>query len=74
MPSPIEFRFFLRLATIEDVAQGLQPVRQMTASGPQMYCPPVLQFRYKEKGADGALQWSEFEEIRYVREGDGETH
>ena len=74
MASPIEFRFYLKLATIEDVANGIQPVRQMTNNGPQLYCPPVLQFRYKEKGADGSLQWSPFEEIRYIREGDVEPH
>lgn len=74
MAVPVEFRYLLRLATIEDIANGVQPIRQQTGAGVQLFCPPVLQFRYREKGEDGGLRWSAYRDVMYEREGDPPPH
>ena len=71
--SPVEFRHYLRLATLEDIAAGMQPLRQQTANGLQLFAPPVLQFRYKVKG-EGGVEWSPWSDINYAREGDELAH
>lgn len=80
--SPIEFRHYLKLATIEDIAQGMQPLRQQTARGLELFAPPVLQFRFKVRGpvlqeggaVESGMVWSDWQEIRWVREGDPTEH
>ncbi len=71
--SPIELRQYLRLATLDDIAAGMQTLRQQTAKGLQLFAPPVLQFRYKQKGESG-VEWSDWQDINFAREGDESAH
>jgi hypothetical protein len=76
---PIEFRYFMHVFTLDDIARGLQPIRM-----PQgIFAPPMLQWRYRQrvsvKSASDNIaemvhesQWSEWRDVPYVREGDGE--
>ncbi len=70
---PIELRHYLRLATMDDIAAGMQPLRQQTASGIQLFAPPVLQYRYKTK-SENVVEWSPWLDINYAREGDELAH
>jgi len=75
MPGPVEMRQFFRKATIEDIANGLQPLRQMTGAGPQLFWPAVLQYRFKEKDAEsGKVVWSPWIDVLFEREGDPPPH
>lgn len=71
---PIEIRYYLKLATLDDIVNGIQPLRQQTANGLQLFAPPVLQVRCKVKGEGGNLEWSDWQEIKYAREGDELAH
>jgi len=76
LASPIEFRHYLRLFTLDDARNGVQPLRLPRAidGRTELYAPAVLQFRYREKvatvngGVD--LQWSEWQDVPIAREGD----
>lgn len=79
MSAPVEYRHYLRKFTLDDLRNGLQPIKQPTGpavNGQQpweMFAPPILQYRYKEKvQVDGkmTLEWSPWIDILYVREGD----
>lgn len=69
MPGPVELRQFMRLATLEDIANGIQPLRQMTGNGFKLFCPPQLQYRFKEK-VEGAVVWSDWIDVLFERQGD----
>ena len=73
MPAPIEFRHYLRYFTLDDAKAGIQPVRAEQNKAVTLFMPPVLQFRYREKtmlnGAP-ALEWSEWSDVQFAREGD----
>ena len=78
MASPVEHRFYLRKATMDDIAQGMNPLRERLPDGSvQLFRPiPELQFRYKEKiYLNGAVQleWSEWITIPLVKEGEDGT-
>ncbi len=74
MASPIELRQFLRRFTLDDARNGVQPIRQVLANGRvELYSPPVLQVRTRERtNRDGqvALEWGEWRDTLFVREGD----
>lgn len=79
MPSPVEFRHYMRRLTLADVAAGIQPIRQQLPNERgeltvKLFAPPTLQWRYREKiHVDGVarLEWSEWQDVGYVRaEGD----
>ena len=85
MSSPIEFRSYVRLATVEDWANGLQAARLpvirdgQKVIGPDgnvvtaMYISVGLQYRYEGKVfIDGqkALEWSPWITIPIAKEGD----
>ncbi|HWG34687.1 MAG TPA: hypothetical protein VN650_10990 [Gemmatimonadaceae bacterium] len=68
---PIEFRYYMRAFTLDDIARGLQPIRM--AQG--IFAPPMLQFRFRQRVANGdatRAEWSDWRDVPYVREGDGE--
>ena len=71
MSSPIEFRHYLRAFTLNDVRGNVQPIRM---EGGRLYAPPALQWRYREKTADGSIQWSDWQDVPFVREGDEPFH
>ena len=67
MAAPLELRHYLRTYTLEDVQKGLQPVR--TPEG--IFCPPVLQWRYRERvmlNDKASYTWSEWQDVPFVRE------
>ena len=67
MAAPLELRHYFRKATFEDVKAGLQPIRQ----GADLYAPPVLQWRYRERvkiNDAETLHWSEWQDVPAVRE------
>ena len=70
----VEIRHYLKLATIDDICRGLQPVKLPDASGaPQMYLPPVLQYRWKERVfVDGKAEflWSPWVDVQFAKQGD----
>jgi hypothetical protein len=70
--APIEMRHFLRAFTLEDAAQGVTPIRSADADGkPQLHCPPVLQFRYRENVYINNVktsQWSAWTTIEFAYE------
>ena len=79
MASPVEFRHYLRKFTVDDARNGLQPIKQIV--GPavngvapiDIFAPPVLQFRYKEKvvvNGQVSLEWSDWADVAIVREGE----
>ena len=80
MAAPVEFRFYLRKFTLDDARQGTAPIKQQTGPpGPNgmapwdMFAPPQLQWRYKEKvHVDGkpVLEWSPWADVLFVREGE----
>ncbi len=74
MPGPVEVRQFLRLITLQDIADGVQPIRQMTAQGPQLFAPPQLQYRYKMRGEGATVQWSDWIDVLFERQGDAPPH
>lgn len=68
MSGPIEFRYYLRAFSLDDLASGAQPIR---LDG-RMYAPPALQYRYRERvpnGSETTLQWSDWQAVPIVREG-----
>lgn len=75
MASPIEFRYFVRLFTLDDARQGATPIKM--PQGPQgaiqLYASPMLQWRYRERIAEGdalSMRWSAWQNVPIVREGD----
>lgn len=80
MAAPIEFRYYLREYTIEDVKAGVQPLRQFVAGRVKFFAPASLQWRARERSAsaDGkvSMEWGPWSDVLYVRAGDdqaGET-
>ena len=71
MSSPIEFRHYLRAFTLEHVRASVQPIR---ARDGRLFAPPALQWRHREKTAEGAIQWSDWQDVPYVGEGDEAFH
>lgn len=68
--SPVEFRHYMRLCTMQDIKNGVNPLRLTGPDqAPQLYCPPQLQFRYKERDQQG-VTWTEWADVPLVREGD----
>lgn len=67
---PVEFRFYLTAFTLDNVREGMNPIRSQGPKGVQLHNPPVLQWRYKRRGEEGAMGWSEWQDVPYVREGD----
>lgn len=68
--SPIEFRYFLRRITLDDIRAGVQPMRQALGDGViELYHPPVLQWRVREKGENG-VQWGDWSDVPYARDGE----
>ena len=79
MSSPVEYRYYLRRFTIADLKAGLQPLQQrvgpvVNGQAPtELFAPPQLQYRYKEKvHVDGkpTLEWSDWIDVPFVREGE----
>jgi hypothetical protein len=76
MASPLEFRHFFRKYTLDDCAAGLQPIRQQIDGRVELFAPPVLQFRHRDRDrapSDGSTQrflWTEWADVPYVRDGD----
>jgi hypothetical protein len=72
---PVEIRFFVAKASMEDIENGMPT--QRIQIGPNAFGvyrqPPLLQYRYKEKtflnGAP-AVEWSDWVTIPIVREGE----
>jgi hypothetical protein len=72
MAKAIELRNWMPLYTLEHARAGVQPIRQVLASGRvELYHPPILQYRVREKQADAPPAWGDWEAVGYTREGDG---
>lgn len=76
--SPVQFRQYMARFTLEHLAAGMTPLRQMIKSAehpegvPMMFTPAMLQFRFKEIVHDNGVKkmvWSEWETVGFVREG-----
>lgn len=68
MSAPLEFRLFAKLFTMPDLQAGVQPIRL----GPHIFCPAVLQFRFKERkkvGDEVKMDWSDWQGVPMVYEG-----
>ncbi len=68
---PIEFRYFHRKFSMPDAELGIMPVR-IPPDVSKLFCPTVLQYRYKFKtSVGGAIEmvWSEWQNIGVVIEG-----
>lgn len=65
MAAPIEFRYYLRPFALADLQAGAQPLRVNGG----MFAPPVLQYRYRERGPEGAATWCEWQTVPVVAEG-----
>jgi len=67
MAAPIEFRHYVKRATLEDIKAGAQYV----VAHADLWLLPVLQFRYRERvklNDAESLQWSEWQDVPLVRE------
>lgn len=68
MSAPIEFRLFAKLFGMPDLQAGVQPIRL----GPQIFCPAVLQYRFKQRISTGGkveMDWSDWQGVPMVYEG-----
>ncbi len=68
MSAPIEFRLWAKLFELSDLHAGVQPIRL----GPQIFCPAILQYRYKQRisvGGKVEMDWSDWTGIPLVYEG-----
>ncbi len=68
MSRALEFRLFSKLAELSDIYHGIQPVRM----GPHLYCPAVLQWRFKQRisvGEQVTMDWSDWQGVPLVYEG-----
>ena len=79
MAAPVEFRNYLRRFTLDDARNGVTPQRVPTGpivNGQQpwdLFNPPVLQFRHRERvnsGGNVVMEWSAWQDVPFVREGD----
>ena len=75
MSSPLEFRYYLRLLTLDDIRQGAQPLKlpQGPQGSVQLFASPALQWRYRERIQNGdalSMRWSDWQDVPLVREGD----
>jgi hypothetical protein len=78
--TPLEFRNYVRRATIDDVKAGIQPIKiatgPRTADGFQasdLFVAVGLQWRYQETVHVNGIktkQWSPWMDVPLVREGD----
>lgn len=59
MALPIEIRNLVRPITLEEIAAGVQPIKQ----NGRLYHPPILQYRVREKAG-----WSEWVAVAFERE------
>lgn len=68
MAGPVEFRLYARKLTLDDVKAGIQPMRD----GNELYCPAMLQYRYKQRlSVAGKLEteWSDWTFVPFIKEG-----
>lgn len=68
MSAPIRFQLFAKLFTMDDLRAGVQPIRL----GPNIFCPAVLQFSYKQRvkvGDKVEMDWSDWQGVPMVYEG-----
>jgi hypothetical protein len=70
MSAPIEMRMYLRKLTLDDVRNGINPIRLDGV----LFAPPQLQLRYKERlpttNGQAETVWSEWQDVPYARETD----
>jgi len=67
MAAPIEFRHYVKRATLEDIKAGAQYVPFQG----ELWLAPRLQFRFRERvklNDAESLQWSEWQDVPLVRE------
>ena len=67
MSAPVEFRYFHRFFTIQDAKAGIPPLND----GKELYCPCVLQYRYKMRTSVGGqveMVWSDWLTVPTVKE------
>jgi hypothetical protein len=72
MGSPVEFRQFMPVFTLDHAKAGINPMRQNINGQVFMFAPPVLQYRYVEVIHENGVKkrvWSEWETTGFVREG-----
>lgn len=68
MSAPIEFRLHSKLYEMADLYAGVPHVQM----GKQLFCPAVLQYRYKQRISTGGkveMDWSDWLGIPLVYEG-----
>lgn len=68
MSGPVEFRLYARKLTLEDVKAGIQPMRD----GNELYCPAMLQYRYKQRlsvAGKVETEFSEWQFVPFIKEG-----
>lgn len=71
MAAPVEFRYFHRKFSMEDAELGINPVR-LPPNIQKLYCPTVLQYRYRMRITEGGqieTVWSEWQNIPVVIDG-----
>lgn len=77
MAQPIELRQYLRKLTLDDVRNHIQPIRLPLPDGrTELYGAAVFQYRYREKihiNGVATMQWSDWIDVSFVREGMEET-
>lgn len=69
MSGPVEFRLFAKKFTMNDLKLGVQPIRD----GAEIYCPALMQYRYKHRlsvAGEIKTEWSPWQFIPFVKEGD----
>jgi hypothetical protein len=71
MSGPIEMRLYAKKFTMDDLKQGVLPIRD----GADLYCPALIQYRYKQRlviAGKGDILWSDWMYIPFVKQTDDE--
>lgn len=69
----LEIRNYMRYFTMDDAVAGVNPIRLKIGTEDKLFCPPILQYRHKERikiGDAVSMVWSEWTDVPFAKEGD----